>query len=76
MRNVRRPNGDLSAEALAEAVGGGSWRRRMIAMIEEPEAIRKVLKAMGLPTEAPVPDPPRPPSHAEFDFAQDSVPQL
>ena len=36
-------------------------------MIEEPEAIRKILEAMGLPTEAPVADPPRPPPQAEFE---------
>ena len=43
-------------------------------MIEEPEAIRKILKAMGHPIEAPVPDRPRPPPRAEFEFVQDSVP--
>ena len=43
-------------------------------MIEEPEAIRKILTAMGLPTDAPVPDPPRPPPQMQFEFVQDSVP--
>ena len=46
----------------------------MIAMVEEPEAIRRILKAMGLPTEAPVPDPLPPPAQMEFEFVQDSIP--
>ena len=45
----------------------------MIAMVEEPETIRKILGAMGLPTEAPVPDPARPPPQGMFEFAQDST---
>ena len=49
-------------------------RMEMIAMIEEPEAIRKILTAMGLPAEPPVPDPPRPPPQMQIEFAQDSVP--
>jgi len=40
-------------------------RRRLLAAIHDPESIRRVLVAMGLPTETPVLAAPRGPPSAE-----------
>ena len=37
-------------------------RLGLIATIDDPHAIRETLAHLGLPTEVPHPDPPRPPS--------------
>jgi hypothetical protein len=39
----------------------GKTPLRLIAMIETEDTIKKILSAMGLPTEAPRLSPPRPP---------------
>jgi hypothetical protein len=46
---------------------------KVIATIDEPETIRKILRAMGLPTEAPRASPARPPPQLRFEFDQDSM---
>ncbi len=48
-------------------------RMKVIATIDEPEVIRKILRAMGLPAEAPRAEPARPPPQLEFDFDQGSI---
>jgi hypothetical protein len=45
-------------------------RMKPIAEVTEPEAIRKILRAMGLPAEAPRAEPARPPPQLGFDFDQ------
>ena len=46
-------------------------RMRVIALITEAGAIRKILHAMKLPPEIPRPLPSRAPPQGEFDFAQE-----
>jgi hypothetical protein len=38
-----------------------SGRLRLIALIEQPAVIKRLLRHLGLPTELPVPRPARPP---------------
>lgn len=46
---------------------------RVIATIEEPEVVRKILQQLGLPNEVPRPLPARlPPAQAEFAFSEES----
>ena len=49
-----------------------SGRMRVIATIEKPETAAKILRAMGLPAEAPevMPSRLRPPPQSELDFVQ------
>ena len=42
----------------------------MIAVIKDPEVARKILTAMGLPADAPMPAR-APPLQAGFEFSQD-----
>jgi uncharacterized protein YbaR (Trm112 family) len=46
-------------------------RMKVIATIEEPGVIRKILRAMGLPEEAPRASPARPPPQLELGFEFD-----
>jgi hypothetical protein len=46
-------------------------RMKVIACIDRPEVIVKVLRAMGLWSEAPVASPAPPPPQARFEFDQD-----
>jgi hypothetical protein len=48
---------------------------KVIATIDEPGVIRKILRAMGLPAEAPRAEPARPPRQLRFEFDQDSLPE-
>ena len=48
-------------------------RMEMIAMVEEPEPIRKILTTMGLPVDAPTLERARPLPQKEFEFVQDST---
>ncbi len=46
-------------------------RMKVIALIEEPEVARKILRAMGLPSEAPRAEPARSPPQLALEFDQD-----
>jgi hypothetical protein len=48
-------------------------RLRLLATIEDPAVIRKILSHLGIATECPKPAPARPPPAATgpFDFASD-----
>jgi hypothetical protein len=51
------------------ACAGCGGRLRLIATIEDPATVTKILAHLGLPTEAPTPSPARPPPHQHgFDF--------
>ncbi len=56
-------------DVLACTCGG---RLRFIATIEDPPVVQRILRHLGLPTDAPVPEPARPPPGADaeltFDF--------
>jgi hypothetical protein len=55
-------------DVLACPRGGG--RMRLLATIEDPQVIRKILAHLGLPTEVPFLSPPRsPPARAADLFA-------
>jgi uncharacterized protein YbaR (Trm112 family) len=56
---------DFDLDVLACPRCGG--RMSLIATIEEPQVIRKILGHLGLPTEIPLPRPPPAPS----DFFSD-----
>ena len=60
----------------AFAVDGLACRRcdgrlRLIATLESPEAIRRILTNLGLPTILPRPDPARAPPGHTSDFFED-----
>ncbi len=45
-----------------------SVRMRIIANVTDPEAVRKILACIGLPTRDPPLAPPREREHGEFGF--------
>ncbi len=72
-RRGRRPWAELlmrslDLDVLACPRCGG--RMKVIACIDEPEVIGKVLRAMGLSAAAPLVAPARPPPQARFEFDQ------
>ena len=48
-----------------------SFPMRMVGFIVESENVRKVLKHLELPTEAPIPHPPRAPPQTEMEFVDE-----
>ena len=48
---------------------GCGWRLRLLATIEEPEMVRKILSHLGIPTECPEPQPARAPPWATPTFS-------
>ena len=44
---------------------------RLLATIEDPQVIRKIVAHLGLPTEVPVLSPPRPPPARAADLFAD-----
>jgi len=49
---------------------------RVIAYIDDPKVVKKILVHLKLPAEAPVPDPPRRPAQVEmWDYLDDLAPE-
>jgi hypothetical protein len=58
----------FAIDVLACACGG---RLRFVATIEDPSVVQRILRHLGLPTDAPVPEPARPPPGADAELAFD-----